>query len=355
MDTPTPEVEEPTEEHPRALKPVGASYVAALFGVSPWETEWTLWHKWRGHEFPKRSDDERMSSGRLLEPVIIDQVRQQLGLIVEPNTEQRWVTHPKYPVGCIVDAWVHCPTRGLGVVECKAHDYLWWRQNYAFDEAGQCTAAAEHEEIQLAAEMLAIGARWGLIACAVGGNVAEPLLIERRPDAELEGAIIRRTRDFLVSVDRGIEPSVTGTAAELRGLSDLYPPEQELQEALDLRGTDLGAELATLAESYLEAQTSRKRAEASERSAKVALLNAARDHNQMWLDGMVVYVRRTRTASKEYVTSDIAHALRLAAKRYKDGSEGWRRCMKLAKSFITTRGGHVRTSLTIKPEDSSNG
>jgi len=86
---------------------LGGSEIAAVLGLSPWESAFSLWHKKRailavppGHDLPPlrslgQEDSERMMWGRLIEPVVADRYAQ-----LHPQWQMLPVplrAHPKRP------------------------------------------------------------------------------------------------------------------------------------------------------------------------------------------------------------------------------------------------------------------
>jgi putative phage-type endonuclease len=75
---------------------IGGSDVPAILGVSPWTTPYELWCEKTGRD--SGVDDSRskfLRRGKMLEPLVIDMVRQELGVEV-PLTNQRY-TDEQHP------------------------------------------------------------------------------------------------------------------------------------------------------------------------------------------------------------------------------------------------------------------
>lgn len=91
------------EQHTNRAKGIGASEVAALFGLHPYMTAYELWlYKTGKKERPNLDDNERVWLGHKLEPVISDWYEKQTGyeLVMPQNetyfcpTEKRLLCHP---------------------------------------------------------------------------------------------------------------------------------------------------------------------------------------------------------------------------------------------------------------------
>lgn len=72
---------------------LGASDVAAVLGISPWASPYTVWLDKTGQRADE--DSEAMEAGRMLEPAIGPWFEQRTGLVV--MGEQMWCTHPDHP------------------------------------------------------------------------------------------------------------------------------------------------------------------------------------------------------------------------------------------------------------------
>ena len=223
----------------RDLKTVSATQVSALFGVSPYMTEWMLWRLFTGRatqESVEAEENERMEWGRRLEPAIFAAVCERLNIEGAHNAAGEYVRHGEHPIGCTPDGKVWHPSRGPSIVQCKNVDRLVWRDSWADD------AAPAHVELQVQHEMLVTGAKWGVIAALVGGN--ELHIMEREPDEGIQRDILARVERFFERVRADQEPDPSGadvtTPDYLMQLAEADRPEvadlsasQEATEALE--------------------------------------------------------------------------------------------------------------------------
>jgi predicted phage-related endonuclease len=257
---------------------VSASQVPALFGVSPWTTEWMLYHHFLGRDIGK-VEDRRMRLGILMQPIILQLVSEEMRLDVNPRND--YVSAP--PVGCTLDADVVCPSRGPGIVETKRVDWLRWRQTYGFDETETCVTAPAYYELQVQAQFAAVPeARWGVIATMVGDDI---IILERRPDPEAIERIKDRAARFLADVAARREPKpIQDIDYEL--VEMLMPPVNE-DPPLDLRGQDTSS-LLELALAYKDTSKERLKLEKEEKGAKAQLLNWVREQSGEEAPGVVL-------------------------------------------------------------------
>jgi len=84
------------EWHAARADGIGGSEIAAVLGISPWESAFSLWHRKRGIVPPREANTE-MDAGRRLEPVICDVFEErhpELRLQRSPGTfrnrKRRW-------------------------------------------------------------------------------------------------------------------------------------------------------------------------------------------------------------------------------------------------------------------------
>lgn len=101
---------------------IGASEIAAVMGISPWDSPFSLW--WRKHMGWEIADNPEMAAGRRLEPVIADWFADQApGVYVTRSglfraSEREWQL-------CTPDRELHLHECGvsdypIGLLECKA-------------------------------------------------------------------------------------------------------------------------------------------------------------------------------------------------------------------------------------------
>ena len=170
---------------------ISASQVGALFGASPYQTPFTLWHELNGTapDISDDDEDERMYWGKTLEPAILAHVERHLDLIVLPNAAQTYQRHETEPVGATVDAITMDPNRGPGVIEAKTSDWMMFKDRWTK------TQAPPYVELQVQTQLGVRGATWGHIGCLVGGNEFHHYPREIQPDVWAE--IVERASAFL--------------------------------------------------------------------------------------------------------------------------------------------------------------
>jgi predicted phage-related endonuclease len=206
----------------RTLKTISATEAPALFNASPYVTRWMLWQRFaNGMDIDSRAD-ARMNWGRKLQPLILEQVAEEMRLEVRPNNEDAYMRRGL--LGCTRDATIICPDRGPGAVETKCvFDYRTWMADW---NGGK--QPPRHHEIQLQQQML-VGDeggesyRWGLLVAWVAGELH---YFERAPVKDLWAPLYQEAERFFADVQAKREPEPFGAPVELPLLAQLFPTDQ---------------------------------------------------------------------------------------------------------------------------------
>jgi hypothetical protein len=259
-------------------KTISATQAPALFNVSPWVTRWML-HHWFASGLPiDGAEDSRMSWGKKLEPLIVQQAAEDLRLEVRPNAGQTYARRGL--LGCTRDATIICPDRGPGALETKCvFDFRTWMRDWVGGRE-----VPKHYEIQLQQQM-AVGDeaqayRWGVLAVWVAGEVH---YFDRKPLFDLWDLIGKEAAAFFDAVTAKREPDPFGSPVELPWLNEFFPvtPDKLLDLSLDDRGP---AMLSTARQ--LDAAAAQKAASTRETDRlRAAVLGVAKDAERVGLPG----------------------------------------------------------------------
>lgn len=284
---------------------LSATQTPGLFGVSPYVTKWLLWqHFAKGVEIDAQ-EDQRMSWGKKLQPLIIEQAMDDLKLEAFANADD--VYHRRGFLGCTRDAIIICPDRGAGALETKCvFDYRTWMADW---DGGR--NAPKHYEIQLQQQM-AVGDefgqyQWGVLAAWVAGEVH---YFERKPIPELWEKLEAGAAEFFKSVADLAEPDPFGVPVEAPWLTTLLPTVKA--KVLDL-SADAGAELHTLtARAYAAAKEQESAGARVAEPLRAKILALALDNEEVLLPGgTVVRVRpHGKGKSIKIFTPDTAAPMR---------------------------------------------
>lgn len=212
---------------PDALREtVSATEVAALFNASPYQTRWTLYHRFKGNQAEKATDN-RMDWGLQLEPLVLRAAANDLRFEVSQNLGRTYERNG--PLGCTRDATIICPDRGPGALETKCvFDYGTLMREW---DGG--SSVPRHHELQLQTQMFVgekgVSYKWGVLAMWCGGEMK---YYEREPLPELWAELGLEARKFLDDVANDREPEPFGSAIESPLLTKLYPV--QVGKVLDL-------------------------------------------------------------------------------------------------------------------------
>jgi len=263
------------------LATISATEASALWNVSPYVTRWMLWqHFAKGVDIDAK-EDGRMSWGKKLQPLIIEQTAQDMRFEAIPNNED--VYHRRGLLGCTRDATIICPDRGPGALETKCvFDYRTWMTDW---DGGK--SVPRHYEIQLQQQMLvgdgeAKSYSWGVIAAWVAGDV---YYFEREPIFELWDKLSDEARVFFKSLEAGDEPDPFGAPIEIEWLTKLLPTLRG--KVTDLSGDARASEWATVATAYVEAKEQENAGKRVAEPLRAKLLGLAKDSEEVWLPGAI--------------------------------------------------------------------
>lgn len=303
-------------------KTISASQVAGLFNVSPYVTRWMLYHYFKNGIEIDSPENDRMSAGLRLQPAILKWASDELRLSVVANEQDSYERHTELPIGATLDGEVWDDALGRGVVEAKNVDWLVWKQQWT------ATAAPKHIEIQLQAQMQTIGARWGVIACLVGGN--DLILYRREAMPELWEQIGKSAVDLFKDIEAGREPDPFGAAIELPVLDALYPVTDEAV-VIDLRED---AEILDLYERWEYSKTEAAALSKVADQLKARIVGKTKDAGKALTAEGDIYISRTEVpASLLKLSTEQSAALKSLDPDF---------------SGIVTRKGFVRTTMSIR-------
>lgn len=270
-------------------KDITSTMSPALFNVSPYMTAFELYHaKASGFdvEFP---ENERMTWGKRLEPVIAAGIAEDNGWELRKITE--YVRLPHLNMGSSFDYEVICPYRGKGILEVKNVDgYVHYKQ-WVDGEA------PPHIEIQLQHQLEVKGdCKWGVIGAFVGGN--KPTLYERAYDPDMGAGIRRTIATFWKNVAEKNEPK-----------ADFYRDGHVIralyQGREDLADKTKDDNFAALVSQYNRAKEMRTFHEREEGAAQVAIIKALGNHAGAYTQGHKVEVSTIKESQGTLITSDM--------------------------------------------------
>lgn len=246
----------------RALR-LGGSEIAAVIGLSPHESRFSLWHR-KLDLIPPVLDNDVMEWGRRLEDAVLTKFRDEHPALTGWHRGS-WV-HPEHDwMLASPDAVAYSPDGRLVIVDAKTGTDMgveWGEQPPVWYVC------------QLGWYMEVLDADESWIAALLDGRTYREYRIERnREDGAL---LIREGREFIQSLLNNDRPSIDDHSATYEVLRTIHPDiDREAQ-------VEVSAEVAG---EYLDSVISLKHAETRLTGAKSALLEVMGDARVALIDG----------------------------------------------------------------------
>ena len=160
-------------------KDITSTEVSALFGLSPYLTEFELFHQKRDGVIVTLEENERMKWGQRLESAIAYGAADDMGWKIAKMDV--YIRDQKARMGASFDFEILSSSDGPGILEVKNVDRLAYRQNWLDDGQGNIEAP-EHIELQCQHQMAVTGRSWCALVALVGGN-EQKIVLRNRDDA----------------------------------------------------------------------------------------------------------------------------------------------------------------------------
>ena len=184
------------------VKDITSTEVSALYGLSPYKTEFELFHEKRDGQVVKFQPNERMKWGTRLESIIAQGAAEDQGWeIAKLNVYMR---DTAARIGSSFDFEILSSANGKGIMEIKNVDSLQFHKNWIDDGAGNIEAP-EHIELQIQHQMEVSGYDWTALVALVGGN--ELKVVYRNRDREIGADIRAKVAAFWDRVKKNSPPS----------------------------------------------------------------------------------------------------------------------------------------------------
>lgn len=184
------------------VKDITSTEVSALYGLSPYKTEFELFHEKRDGQVIKFQPNERMKWGTRLESIIAQGAAEENGWEIEPL--KVYMRDMDVRIGSSFDFEIKSSANGRGILEIKNVDSLQYMRNWIDDGAGNIEAP-EHIEMQIQHQMEVAGYDWTALVALVGGN--ELKVVYRNRDREIGADIRAKVTAFWDRVKSNTPPS----------------------------------------------------------------------------------------------------------------------------------------------------
>lgn len=210
---------------------IGGSDIGSICGVNKYSSPRLIYLSKLGMYEPTFSDEakERMAWGHKLEPIVADEFMQRTGKkVVVASATFRSKAHPWARAN--VDRFiVDDDNNPIGILECKTAN---WRLNEDWAN-GEIPMSYIY---QLQWYLAVTGLKYGAFAALVGGNNFHYYEVFANEEL-INNEMIPVATDFWVNhVQKGIEPGITGSDADVQFVKDTYEDVNKNSE-IDLKDT----------------------------------------------------------------------------------------------------------------------
>lgn len=174
-------------------KVITSTEVSALFGMSPYQTAFELWHRKRSGDSVVIEENERMKWGTYLQPSIAAGIAKDRGWEIREKSE---FVYSDDRIGSSFDYEI---TSEQALLEIKNVDSMVYYKTWKPEEA------PPHIELQVQHQLLCAGLKTAYIGALVGGN--ELILLKRAASKNLQEMITSKVAAFWKSVEENNPPS----------------------------------------------------------------------------------------------------------------------------------------------------
>lgn len=182
-------------------KDVTSTEIAALYGLSPYKTEFELYHEKRDGVIVRLAENERMKWGNRLESIIAQSAAEDNGWQIEKFNV--YMRRPEYRMGSSFDFKILSSANGPGILEIKNVDGLQYARNWIDDGQGNIEAP-EHIELQIQQQMDIADIEWTALGVLVGGNQLK--IVYRNRDRDIGNDIRSKIAGFWERVLTEVPP-----------------------------------------------------------------------------------------------------------------------------------------------------
>lgn len=273
-------------------KDITSTEISALFGVSPYCTEFELWHRKKDGSIVEIEDNDFMKWGRRLQDSIATGIAEDNGWNIRKMDE--YMRIPELRLGSSFDFSIEplSNPEEFGILEIKNVFGLKFKDEWLEDEAGNFEAPL-HIELQVQHQLMVSGRAFCYIAALVGGN--KVVLIKRLPDQNVISAIKSKVCKFWESID-GNNPPQPNFEKDSEFISKLYGF-AEPNKLFDARND---SKIETLAAEHKELVEKIKTAEARKDAIKAEILTMIGDAEKVTANGFSISAGVVGPAKIEY-------------------------------------------------------
>lgn len=254
-------------------KDITSTDVAALFGISPYLTEFELFHRKKSGMAGDFQLNDRMLWGLRLQNAIAVGIALDHNLTVAPMTN--YMRIPELRIGSSFDYF----EGENGILEVKNVDSLTYKDGWIVE--GDNVEAPAHIELQVQHQMFVSGRTQAAIGALVGGN--RVIIIRRKADRNVFNAIQAKVKAFWESIDANQppEPNFKEDADFISRLNGYAEP----GKVVDALGD---AKLSGLVRDYKEWGSKAESVKAEKEGIKAQILTLIGDAEKVKGDGWTI-------------------------------------------------------------------
>lgn len=193
-------------------KDITSTEISALFGFSPYMTEFELWHQKKSGTVVEIEGNERMKWGTALQDAIAAEIAKEQGWSIRRMDE--YMRDTDIRAGASFDFAIGDD----GLLEIKNVDSLAYRDNWIEQDDGNIEAPL-HIEIQVQQQLMVSGRSFAWIGALVGGN--RLVLIKRDRNETVIASIKQKVAEFWQSIESNTPPK-PNFERDAKFISSLY-------------------------------------------------------------------------------------------------------------------------------------
>lgn len=248
--------------------------VAALFGLSPYQTKFELWHRKNDKTVVQLEQNERMLWGTRLQDAIAAGIAEEQNWKIKRMTE--YIRNPQTRIGSSFDFSIESG----GILEIKNVDSLAFRDGWLVDEEDNIEAPP-HIELQVQHQLAVSGRDIAHIGALVGGN--KLVLIKRERDDKVINSIQNEVSKFWKSIEdkKPPEPDFAKDADMIKQIYAFSSP----GSMMDARGDQ---DLFNLAAKYRELSAAEKEIDSEKKAIKSQMLMKIGENEKVIGDGFSI-------------------------------------------------------------------
>ncbi len=276
-------------------KDLTSTEISALFNMSPYITEFELYHLKVGNIASSFAENDRSKWGTRLQDSIATGIAKDEGWKIRPMKE--YMRIPELRLGSSFDFAIEntdssTELKDDGLLEIKNVDALIFRDGWLIGDDKE-VEAPPHIELQVQHQLLVSGLEYAWLGALVGGN--KVMLSQRRKDETIFEKIKAKAEAFWAQIETGIapEPNYYRDFEVIKRLNSFATP----GKIIDGSG-DVG--LIELVKKYKEYGLTKKECEEEQEAIKAQILGWAGDSEKIVGDGWSISLGMVAAADIAY-------------------------------------------------------